>query len=62
MLLIDSLEHDDFFSLWIGGEEVFFQLIGIVFYHGISGFEDELGRAIVLLEIDDLCVGVVFLK
>ena len=62
MFLIESFEEDDLLSLWIACEECLLHLIGIVFYHGICRFDDDLRRAVVLFEIDDFCIGIVLLE
>lgn len=62
VLLVESLEHDDLLSLWIRGEERLFHLVGIIFYDGIRRLDDDLGRTIVLFEIDDERIRIVFFK
>ena len=62
MLLIESLEEDDFLSCRIAREEGFLHLIRIVLDHGIRSIDDHLGRTIVLIEDDDFRFGIVFLE
>ena len=62
MFLIEPFEKYDLFSFWIARKERLLHLIGIIFYHGICRFDDDLRRAVVLFEIDDFCIGIVLLE
>lgn len=62
VFLIESLEENDLLTYGIRCKKRLLHLIGVVFYHTIRSIDDRLSRAIVLIEDDDLCFGVVLLK
>ncbi len=62
MFLIESFEKYNFFSNWIWSEESLLHLIGIILDHSVCSTDNCLSRAVVLLEIDDLCFWIVLLE
>ncbi len=62
MLLVETVEKDDFLSCRIAREEGFLHLVGIIFDHCIGSFDDDLRRSVVLFEVDYFGIRIVTLE
>ena len=49
-------------SSFIFSPEFFILSSPVISYHGICRIEYEMGGAVILLELDDFCFGIVFLE
>ena len=59
---IDGIIADNLFSSPIIGPKIFWAAFVIVFYHTVCCIQNGLGRAVILLKIDNFCLWIIFFE